>query len=49
MSFDNFNVYIFTLPFSIKAHSCLSGWLTHGSKCYHFSHDKEEWVNAVVS
>ncbi|XP_060566253.1 hepatic lectin-like [Ruditapes philippinarum] len=25
----------------------MSGWLRHGNKCYHFSHDKESWINAL--
>ena len=28
---------------------CPDGWLTHADKCYHFSHDKETWVDAQVS
>ena len=27
---------------------CRSGWLNHGSSCYHFSHDQETWINAEV-
>ncbi|XP_052273370.1 C-type lectin lectoxin-Phi2-like isoform X2 [Dreissena polymorpha] len=25
---------------------CRSGWLNHGTSCYHLSHDKEAWINA---
>ncbi|XP_060556473.1 perlucin-like protein [Ruditapes philippinarum] len=30
-------------PFSF---GCRSGWVTHGSSCYHFSHDTEPWTGA---
>ncbi|XP_060556476.1 perlucin-like protein [Ruditapes philippinarum] len=26
---------------------CHSGWMTHGSSCYHFSHDTESWIGAL--
>ncbi|KAH3844849.1 perlucin-like [Dreissena polymorpha] len=25
---------------------CRSGWLNHGTSCYHLSHDQEAWINA---
>jgi len=28
---------------------CPDGFVTHGQSCYHFSHDQETWLDAVVS
>ncbi|XP_060570423.1 perlucin-like protein [Ruditapes philippinarum] len=28
--------------------SCPNGWSTHNSACYLFSHDTEDWANAVT-
>lgn len=27
---------------------CPDGFVNHGESCYHFSHDMETWVDAVV-
>ncbi|XP_052764135.1 perlucin-like protein [Mya arenaria] len=27
---------------------CRSGWMNHGTSCYHFSHDQESWIAAVT-
>ncbi|XP_045182689.2 perlucin-like protein [Mercenaria mercenaria] len=28
--------------------NCPSGWMSHDSSCYHFSHDLEPWINAQM-
>ena len=40
---DDFKFICFTVG------GCPSGWVNHGTKCYHFSHDQENWPDAMVS
>ena len=40
---DDFQIICFTVE------ACPSGWVNHGTKCYHFSHDQENWPDAMVS
>merc|ERR1712137_201247 len=30
----------------VAVSACSNGWVQHNTKCYHFSHDKESWLNA---
>ncbi|XP_045191037.2 perlucin-like protein [Mercenaria mercenaria] len=41
--------YFVLISFSLngKALCCPSGWMTHGTNCYHFSHDTESWIGAL--
>ncbi|XP_045191034.1 perlucin-like protein [Mercenaria mercenaria] len=39
-------VFIISSLFA-NALCCPSGWMTHGSSCYHFSHDTEDWIGAL--
>ncbi|XP_045191061.2 perlucin-like protein [Mercenaria mercenaria] len=43
----NWIVLILSLLF-YEAFSCPDGWSAQQSSCYHFSHDKEAWANAVT-
>ena len=42
------NMKINTFIYPLEA-VCPSGWMRHDNSCYHFSHDKEDWPNAVVN
>ena len=35
--------------FVFAAGSCPDGWQRHQGACYHFSHDTEQWMVALVS
>ena len=39
----------FKIVMFILIDACPNGWLTHGISCYHFSHDLENWADAMVS
>ncbi|XP_060570427.1 perlucin-like protein [Ruditapes philippinarum] len=33
---------------TVSVRGCPDGWVSHRSTCYHFSHDKETWANALT-
>ncbi|XP_053407165.1 perlucin-like protein [Mercenaria mercenaria] len=42
-------ILLFLFLCSHGALGCPNGWMTHENSCYHFSHDTEDWIDAVAA